>query len=105
MRKQQKIAIELNTDESTIERLRHTYQNMKRRCLNSSHPKYHRYGGRGIEVCANWLKSFENFINDMGLKPNSELTLERIDNDGNYTLSNCKWATQKEQQNNRSNNI
>jgi hypothetical protein len=74
---------------------------MHNRVLNKSHEWYHRYGGRGITICERWLKNFENFLQDMGPKPNSDCRLERKDNDGNYEPGNCKWATQFEQSMNR----
>lgn len=79
-----------------------TWSHMKQRCINRRDPSYVRYGGRGITVCERWL-SFENFITDMGWKPEG-LTLERLDNMGNYELSNCKWATIIDQANNRRSN-
>ena len=74
---------------------------MKRRCVDSNHRSWDRYGGRGITVCDRWLHSFENFLEDMGERPSGR-SIDRIDNDGNYERSNCRRATNKEQRANRS---
>lgn len=79
----------------------YTWDNMIARCTRPSSPKYVNYGARGIKVCDRWMQSFNDFINDMGAKPTPLHSIERINNDGNYEPSNCKWATQKEQQNNK----
>lgn len=71
---------------------------MVQRCTNPKNPAYHDYGGRGITCCARWM-SFENFLADMGVKPDG-LTLERKDNDGHYDVGNCRWATRAEQNRN-----
>lgn len=75
------------------------------RCNNKKFIGYNRYGGRGISVCDRWSKSCSSFIEDMGLAPTKYHSLDRINNDGNYEPSNCRWATIKEQNNNKSSNI
>ena len=79
------------------------WRHMRTRCENANHPQFFRYGGRGIQVCNAWLE-FENFLADMGLRPSNDHSLDRIDVDRNYEPSNCRWATEKEQQRNRGNN-
>lgn len=74
---------------------------MKSRCNNSKWLYFNDYGGRGIKVCSQWEKSFINFFNDMGKKPSARHSLDRIDVNGNYEPSNCRWATQSEQNRNR----
>ena len=72
----------------------------KERCYNSNERSYPHYGGRGIKVCDRWLNSFENFLEDMGERPNGT-TLDRIDTNADYTPNNCKWSTHEEQQKTR----
>ena len=77
------------------------WHDMKSRCYNRHHPKWSDYGGRGIRVCSRWRQSFSAFLQDMGRRPSRRHTIERKDNEGGYTKANCKWATQRAQQQNR----
>lgn len=80
-----------------------TYHNMLSRCNEPSHKSYPSYGGRSITVCPDWVESFAKFMADMGERPLGK-TLDRIDPNGNYEVGNCRWATDKEQHRNKTNN-
>ena len=77
--------------------LYNTWQAMKKRCYYPKHDSYPSYGGRGVVVCDRWKNSFENFLEDVGEKPGPEYTLDRINNEGDYTPENVRWATKKQQ--------
>ncbi len=99
-----------NSGSKTLEY--YTWVNMRTRCYNPQYALYHRYGGRGISVCQRWRRSFVHFLADMGPKPFPEASIDRIDNDGNYSCgqceqcirnnwtANCRWATPTEQSRN-----
>ena len=80
------------------------YKRMRNRCYLKTLSDYPDYGGRGIAVCDRWRHSFENFLADMGERPSSQHSIDRKDNDGDYTPENCRWATQEQQQRNKRNN-
>jgi hypothetical protein len=81
------------------------YHSMLSRCLNSADARYPNYGGRGIKICDRWLgeNGFRHFLEDMGRRPSSDLSLDRYpNNNGNYEPNNCRWATRSQQQRNKS---
>jgi hypothetical protein len=82
-----------------------TWLGMRERCYCKTNHAYNNYGGRGIKICDRWLaiegKGYINFLEDMGRKPNKSFSLDRINNDGNYEPTNCRWATPKQQANNK----
>lgn len=81
-----------------------SWNSAKNRCFNSKNAEFRNYGKRGITMCSKWVKSYSAFLKDMGRKPTPKHSLERIDVNGNYEPSNCCWATQKQQCNNKRNN-
>ncbi len=83
----------------------HTWQGMIQRCEYAGHVDFHNYGGRGVRVCQRWRLSFAAFMEDMGPRPSTRHSIDRFpDPAGNYEPGNCRWATMKEQQNNKRNN-
>lgn len=105
---QRQRAVETHTRHGHTRRRRQSveyqcWRSMIDRCTNRQNQSFESYGGRGISVCVRWRYSFENFLADMGPRPQGR-SIDRMDNDGNYEPGNCRWATKKEQGRNRSNN-
>ena len=103
------LRVEVTRKRNTTHGLRHTPEyyvwcNMRKRCSDPKDRYFHVYGGLGIKVCDEWRNSFEAFIEDMGYRPSPRHTLDRRNTLLGYSPENCRWATQKEQQNNRRNN-
>lgn len=82
----------------------YSWRSMRHRCINPSSASWAHYGGRGIGVCLQWLDSYDQFVKDMGLKPDG-MTLERLNTNGNYEPGNCAWVSMRDNLNNRRNTI
>jgi len=92
------------THHQTKTRIYRAWRHMRTRCENPKYNGYKNYGGRGITICDRWL-CFDNFFQDMSPHPGEGYSLDRIDNDGNYEPSNCRWATRKQQSSNQAERV
>jgi hypothetical protein len=99
-----KVCVDRSSHGSTRTPTYQSWRSMKARCYDKNSNRFQFYGARGIKVCDRWLNSFENFYSDMGERPDG-MSLDRVDTDGNYEPSNCKWSTEIEQANNKTTNL
>lgn len=97
-----RVVREYETHNKTRTQIYHVWGAMINRCYKPKNKYYHRYGGRGINVCKEWKSSFLSFYKDMGDIPFKGAQIDRRNNNGNYEPSNCRWVTPKENTNNRS---
>jgi len=86
-----------------IAKMRVVHNSMKLRCKDENHVSFKNYGGRGIKICLRWLKSFNNFYQDMGKTYRFGYCLDRINNNGDYDPGNCRWVSRQENARNKSN--
>jgi hypothetical protein len=107
-------SIRCGVTESNAKRTKHgmwkspeynVWYGVKERCLNPNCAHWHRYGGRGITMCAEWRDDFQSFFDHIGPRPSTRHSLDRVDNDKGYEPGNVRWATKKEQARNRSDNV
>ena len=101
VRKKKSIIIDGASEGFTKHDLYQTWVDINHRCYSKKDKAYKNYGGRGIIMCDSWRNSIKCFIEDMGNKPTPDHSIDRIENNGNYTKENCKWSTSTEQNNNR----
>lgn len=100
----EKLSIKTGYKPSVSHPLYTVWRSMISRCTDQASPHFANYGGRGISICERWRHDFHAFVADMGDRP-PDTSIDRINNDGNYEPSNCRWATKKQQQSNRRVNI